>query len=100
MHYYTLIQLEHVLRKIQSTVNKTGKHKYIINIITNTLKLLAVCLKQNGEKFPNLGDWSVNRHTSALSECTDCSAVFKFRRLHVPPVSRQTGLKTENTYNQ
>ena len=44
------------------------------------LILLHVYLKQNGEKFPDLGDRYLNRHTSALTECTDWSAVFKFRR--------------------
>ena len=43
-------------------------------------KLLSVYFKQNGEKFSDLGNWSLSRHTSALTECTDWTAVFKFRR--------------------
>ena len=55
--------------------------------------MLAIYLEQNGEKFPDLGDSSLNRHTSALTEFTDWSAVFKFRREHVTSVSIQTSLK-------
>ena len=46
------------------------------------LKLLVVYPKQNGEKFSDLGDWSLKRHTFALTECTDR------RRIHVTPVLR------------
>ena len=40
------------------------------------------------------GEWSLKRNTSVLTVCTDWSEVFKFRRIQVTPVCRQTGLKT------
>ena len=54
-----------------------------------------VVYKQNGEKFPTLENVLLKENTSALTVCTDWSEVFKFRSIHVTPVSRQTGLKTE-----
>ena len=56
---------------------------------------MLVVYKQNGEKFPTLENVLLKENTSALAVCTDWSELFKLRSIHVTPVSRQTGLKTE-----
>ena len=48
-----------------------------------------------GRSFPTLENVLLKENASALTVCTDWSEVFKFRSIHVTPVSRQTGLKTE-----
>ena len=48
-----------------------------------------------GRSFPTLKNVHLKENTSALTVCTDWSEVFKFRSIHVTPVSRQTGLKTK-----
>ena len=48
-----------------------------------------------GRSVPTLENVLLKENTSALTECTDWSEVFKFRSIHVTPVSRQTSLKTE-----
>ena len=63
-----------------------------LRVIVITIKLSAAYHKTKWWEVTRPGDWSLNRHTSALTECTDWSEVFKFRRIHVEEVSRKTVL--------